>query len=98
MQFGSDQRIHLGHVTAQPEQPTGHSSQNQDALDNAEMGKDEIKNVDAKIEFTHPLFGPLGATIGKTMPTTPQRTVKMRNGTNEAPIVRYSRRTKYELS
>lgn len=38
--------------------------------------------------ITHPLFGPLGATIGKTMPTTPQSTVKMRNGTNEAPIVR----------
>lgn len=41
-----------------------------------------------QMRFTHPLFGPLGATIGSTMPTTPQSAVKMMNGTKDAPIVR----------
>lgn len=52
------------------------------------MGGFRIYSSKMQNGITHPLFGPLGATMGKTMPTTPQSTVKMRNGTNEAPIVR----------
>ena len=36
---------------------------------------------------THPRFGPLGATIGKTMPITPKMAVKMMIGITAAPIL-----------
>lgn len=38
VQFRSNQRIHLGHVTAQPEKPTGDRGQYQYALDDSSVG------------------------------------------------------------
>lgn len=35
MELGSNQRIHLRHVAAEPEQPASDCSQDQDALDDA---------------------------------------------------------------
>lgn len=38
MQFGTDEWVHLGHVTAEPEQPAGGRRQDQDALHNSSVG------------------------------------------------------------
>lgn len=38
VKFRSNQRVHLGHVTAQPEKPTGDRGQYQDALNDPSVG------------------------------------------------------------
>jgi hypothetical protein len=35
----------------------------------------------------HPLFGPLGTIMGRTIPTPPQKTVNTMKGTAAAPIM-----------
>lgn len=51
VQFGSDQRVHLGHVTAQPEKPTGDRGQYQHALDDPSVGS--LRGNDRQSDANH---------------------------------------------
>lgn len=69
------------------QQPTSCTRQDENALNDS---KSEDNFDELFIDFftfhnPHPLLGPFGAMMGKTMPTTPKMAVKMRNG--RAPIV-----------
>lgn len=71
------------------QQPASGSRQNQHALDNPTDNENLSKIIDfSEILDVYPLFGPFGATIGKTIPITPKMAVKMMNGRAPMAIIR----------
>lgn len=52
-----------------------------------------LEKNDNTILYTHPLFGPLGAIIGNTIPITPKNAVNIING--KAPILFRYQETKF---
>ena len=85
LKYWSNERVHLTHVTTEPEQPTTGCCQHQDNLitSNSSMKMTLFSIFSTWMTL---LCGLRGTMNGRMMPTTPQRAVKMTQGRNEAPM------------